>query len=148
MLHIQPLELHGQHASLVPLSLTHHDDLVLSVQDGELWNLWYTFIPRPEAMRAEIERRLALQAQGSMLPFAVLNAGGQAVGMTTCMHIDAPNHRLEIGSEPTGSTRPAAVPSSAWGPSSTGSCARTKSPPMAACATPVCTASSPPSGRR
>jgi N-acetyltransferase len=98
MLHIQPLELHGQHASLVPLSLTHHDDLVLSVQDGELWNLWYTFIPRPEAMRAEIERRLALQAQGSMLPFAVLNAGGQAVGMTTCMHIDAPNHRLEIGS--------------------------------------------------
>ena len=49
-------------------------------------------------MRHEIERRLGLQAQGSMLPFAVLNSDGKAVGMTTYMNIDAPHHRLEIGS--------------------------------------------------
>ena len=29
--------------------------------DGELWTLWYTFIPRPEAMRAEIERQRVAQ---------------------------------------------------------------------------------------
>ena len=98
MLHIAPIELRGQHASLVPLSLAHHDDLVEAVQDGELWQLWYTFIPKPEAMRAEIERRLSVQAQGTMLAFAVLDASGRAVGMTTYMHIDATNHRLEIGS--------------------------------------------------
>ena len=98
MLSIAPAELRGQHARLVPLSLSHHDDLVQAVQDGELWQLWYTFIPRPEGVRAEIERRLGLQAQGSMLPFAVLDSSGRAVGMTTYMHIDAPNHRLEIGS--------------------------------------------------
>ena len=98
MLHIQPIEFHGSHAALVPLSLDHHDDLVQAVQDGQLWQLWYTFIPRPEGMRQEIERRLALQQQGSMLPFAVLNASGQAVGMTTYMNIDAQHHRLEIGS--------------------------------------------------
>ena len=98
MLNVQPIEFHGSHAALVPLSLDHHDDLVHAVQDGQLWQLWYTFIPRPEGMRQEIERRLALQQQGSMLPFAVLNASGQAVGMTTYMNIDAQHHRLEIGS--------------------------------------------------
>lgn len=95
----EPVSLTGRHAQLVPLSLAHHDDLVEAVQDGELWSLWYTFIPRPEGMRAEIERRLSLQAAGSMLPFAVIDAAsGRAVGMTTYMHIDAPNRRLEIGS--------------------------------------------------
>lgn len=98
MLSIAPIELRGQHATLVPLSLAHHDDLVEAVQDGELWQLWYTFIPKPEGMRAEIERRLSVQAQGSMLAFAVLDSRGRAVGMTTYMHIDAANHRLEIGS--------------------------------------------------
>ena len=98
MLHIQPIEFHGNHAALLPLSLDHHDDLVQAVQDGQLWQLWFTFIPPPEGMRQEIERRLSLQKQGSMLPFAVLNASGQAVGMTTYMNIDAQHHRLEIGS--------------------------------------------------
>ena len=98
MLNVQPIEFHGSHAALVPLSLDHHDDLVQAVQDGQLWQLWFTFIPPPEGMRQEIERRLSLQRQGSMLPFAVLNASGQAVGMTTYMNIDAQHHRLEIGS--------------------------------------------------
>ena len=96
MLTIQPIALRGTHASLVPLEMAHQDDLVAAVQDGELWNLWYTFIPRPEAMRHEIERRLGLQAQGSMLPFAVLDGNGRAVGMTTYMNIDAAHHRMEI----------------------------------------------------
>jgi len=93
------VSLHGRHVSLVPLSLAHHDDLVDAVEDGDLWELWYTSVPSPEGMRAEIERRLALHAQGSMVPFAVIErSGNRAVGMTTFMHIDAANQRLEIGS--------------------------------------------------
>ena len=93
------VSLHGRHVSLVPLSLGHHDDLVDAVEDGDLWELWYTSVPSPEGMRAEIERRLALHAQGSMVPFAVIErSGNRAVGMTTFMHIDAANQRLEIGS--------------------------------------------------
>ena len=68
------------------------------MRDGELWKLWYTSVPAPEAMAAEIERRLALQAAGSMLPFAVLDAQGRVVGMTTYMNIDATHRRVEIGS--------------------------------------------------
>jgi N-acetyltransferase len=93
------VSLHGRHVSLVPLSLAHHDDLVDAVEDGDLWELWYTSVPSPEGMRADIERRLALHAQGSMVPFAVIErSGNRAVGMTTFMHIDAANQRLEIGS--------------------------------------------------
>jgi RimJ/RimL family protein N-acetyltransferase len=94
-----PVTLTGQHVRLVPLSATHHDELVAAVRDGQLWQLWYTAIPTPEGMAAEIQRRLDLQAQGSMCPFAVIDpATGQAVGMTTYMNIDAANRRVEIGS--------------------------------------------------
>jgi RimJ/RimL family protein N-acetyltransferase len=96
---IAPVTLSGQHVRLVPLSAAHHDDLVQAVRDGELWQLWYTAIPTPEGMAAEITRRLDLQAQGSMCPFAVIDPGsGRAVGMTTYMNIDAANRRVEIGS--------------------------------------------------
>lgn len=94
-----PVTLVGQHVHLVPLSHDHHDDLVQAVRDGELWNLWYTAIPSPEGMATEITRRLDLQAQGSMCPFAVIDpASGRAVGMTTFMNIDGANRRVEIGS--------------------------------------------------
>ena len=95
---LEPVTFSGRHARLEPLERAHADALADAVRDGELWQLWYTMIPRPEAMAAEIERRLELQARGSMLPFAVRDRGGRLVGMTTYMNVDAANHRLEIGS--------------------------------------------------
>lgn len=88
----------GRHVRLVPLRPEHQGDLVEAVRDGELWQLWYTVIPAPDGMAAEIERRLGLQKAGSMLPFAVVDSSGRAVGMTTFMNIDAANRRVEIGS--------------------------------------------------
>ena len=93
-----PVTLNGRHARLVPLAAGHEAALSEAVRDGELWRLWYTAIPSPEGMAAEIERRLKLQAAGSMLPFTVLDRGGTPVGMTTYMNIDAANKRVEIGS--------------------------------------------------
>lgn len=96
---LEPISLHSAGVNLEPLRPDHHDDLIESVKDGELWNLWYTSVPTPAQMHAEIQRRLRLQAEGSMLPFAVIdNATGDAVGMTTYMNVDAVNHRVEIGS--------------------------------------------------
>jgi N-acetyltransferase len=95
---LEPITLRGAHARLEPLSRDHIDGLTEAVKDGELWKLWYTFIPRPEDMRKEIDRRLGLQAAGSMLPFTVLDAGGAISGMTTYMNVDTPNRRVEIGS--------------------------------------------------
>ena len=93
-----PVTLTGRHASLVALQREHADGLAEAVRDGELWKLWYTAIPTPEGVAQEIERRLALQAAGSMLPFTVLDATGRTCGMTTYMNIDAAHQRVEIGS--------------------------------------------------
>ncbi|MGI9473197.1 MAG: GNAT family N-acetyltransferase, partial [Rubripirellula sp.] len=94
----EPCTLHGQHATLEPLSTSHHDGLCDAVRDGELWKLWYTSVPTPDKMTAEIERRLELQTQGSMLPFTVFDSNRSVVGMTTFMNIDSANRRVEIGS--------------------------------------------------
>jgi RimJ/RimL family protein N-acetyltransferase len=94
-----PVTLSGTHVTLVPLAAAHCADLQEAVSDGDLHRLWYTTIPSPDGMSAEIDRRLGLRAAGSMLPFAVLQPDtGKAVGMTTYMNIDAANRRLEIGS--------------------------------------------------
>jgi RimJ/RimL family protein N-acetyltransferase len=95
---LSPVTLTGPHARLEPLSRDHHDGLVAAVKDGDLWTLWYTSIPRPEDMGREIDRRLGLQAAGSMLPFTVMDADGGIAGMTTYMNVDAANRRVEIGS--------------------------------------------------
>ncbi|MEO6408701.1 MAG: GNAT family protein [Burkholderiaceae bacterium] len=93
-----PITLAGAHARLEPLSVSHAFALAEAVRDGELWQLWYTSVPEPAGMGAEIDRRLALQAAGSMLPFTSFDATGRAAGMTTYMNIDAANRRVEIGS--------------------------------------------------
>ncbi len=78
---LEPVSLRGPHARLEPLSQHHCDGLIEAVNDGELWKLWYTFVPRAEDMKKEIDRRLSLQAAGSMLPFTVLDADGKIAGM-------------------------------------------------------------------
>ena len=93
-----PVTLRGAHARLEPLSHEHRDALVEAAKDGELWKLWYTTVPKPENMGKEIDRRLDLQAKGSMLPFTVFDAEGRISGMTTYMNVDAANRRVEIGS--------------------------------------------------
>jgi RimJ/RimL family protein N-acetyltransferase len=95
---LQPVTLQGPHARLVPLSHDHAEGLRAATRDGELWKLWYTAVPSPEGMTAEIDRRLGLQAAGQMLPWTVFDAAGRVVGMTTYMNVDAGNRRVEIGS--------------------------------------------------
>ena len=94
----EPLTLKGAHVRLEPLKKEHSAGLAEAAKDGELWRLWYTSVPSPEGMAKEIERRLGLQAKGSMLPFTVFDAAGVIAGMTTYMNIDAANRRVEIGS--------------------------------------------------
>ena len=97
-----PVELRGDHAALLPLRPEHEAGLVDAVRDGELWRLWYTSVPSPAGMAAVIERRLQLQAAGSMLPFTVVDEStpgrGRVVGMTTYMNVDAVHRRVEVGS--------------------------------------------------
>lgn len=94
-----PGTLAGSLVALEPLAPEHHDGLVEAARDGELWSLWYTVVPRPEQMAAEIQRRLEQQQRGSMIPFTARRLDtGQVIGMTTFMNIEAEVPRVEIGS--------------------------------------------------
>lgn len=88
-----PVTLAGDHAILAPLAMEHAEDLKHAC--AEIPDLWYTSVPTPEGMEAEITRRLSLP---DMQPFTVMTPDGRPVGMTTFMNIDATNRRVEIGS--------------------------------------------------
>lgn len=96
---IESVVLENEAVRLVPLEPAHAEQLTEAASDGRLWELWYTTIPQPHEMAAEIERRLGLQRQGSMLAFTVIDRrSGRIVGQTTFMNIDAQARRVEIGS--------------------------------------------------
>lgn len=91
--------LEGDFVRLEPLEQRHAADLVSAEADGNLHELWYTFIPDGASMSAEIDRRLGLYESGTMMPFAVIDrATNLAVGMTTFMNMRLENFKVEIGS--------------------------------------------------
>src|SRR5260370_31154720 len=102
---VEPISLRGPRGRVEPLSQDHCEGLTEAVKDGELWKIWYTSIPRAEDMGKEIDRRLGLQAAGSMLPWTVFDADGKIAGMTTYMNVDAPNRRGENSSNRDGQGR-------------------------------------------
>jgi RimJ/RimL family protein N-acetyltransferase len=98
MAFLEPVTLTGDLVTLEPLQHDHHDELVEAATDGRLWELWYTSVPGPETMRADIDSKLGQQAAGTMQPFAVRRLDtGAAVGVTTFCNVDADTPRLEIG---------------------------------------------------
>jgi RimJ/RimL family protein N-acetyltransferase len=93
------VELVGRHVVVTPLVPAHAPALAEAVRDGELWKLWYTTVPSPESMEADIAARLARRQKGAWLPFTVVaQSSGQPIGMTSYLNIDAENRRLEVGS--------------------------------------------------
>ncbi|WP_230379189.1 GNAT family N-acetyltransferase [Microbacterium sp. ZXX196] len=90
--------LENARARLEPLAPEHAADLRVASADGDVWRLWFTSIPAPDDVAAEIERRLARQRAGEMAPWAIVDpSSGTAVGMTSFCSLDEPNRRLEIG---------------------------------------------------
>jgi RimJ/RimL family protein N-acetyltransferase len=95
---LAPATLRGSIVTLEPLAGRHCEELIEAVSDGELFNLWYTSVPSPQAMEQEIAGRLDQQAAGLILPFAIIdNVRRKAAGMTNYLNADAVNRRVEIG---------------------------------------------------
>ena len=93
---LAPVTLTGDLVTLEPLRPDHHDDLVAAASDGRLWELWYTSVPSPQTMQADIDRKMADPAT---LPFTVRRSDtGAVVGMTTYLNAEPDVPRLEIGS--------------------------------------------------
>ena len=98
MIESRPVTLERDGIRLEPLSLAHREGIAKAAADGELWNLWFTGVPRPEQTVAWIEAALEGQSQGSMLPWAVRDlASDEIVGSTRYHDIVAAIDRVEIG---------------------------------------------------
>lgn len=93
-----PVTLEGHGVRLEPLVSEHVDALKRAAADGNLWELWFTSVPKLEDTAKYIDDALAGQAAGHMLPWAVRDlATGEIVGSTRYHDIDAVIDRVEIG---------------------------------------------------
>lgn len=98
MLTLSPATLEGHGLRLEPLTPSHAPDLAKAVTDGNLWELWYTVVPKPDEIDKYIETALAGQRAGHMLPWAVRElATNTIIGSTRYHDIVAPIDRVEIG---------------------------------------------------
>jgi len=84
---------------LEPLHPDHGPDLAEASAFEDLWQrAWYTRIPAPADIPAEIDRRLARQANGEMAPWAIVDpATDRAIGMTSICSVAPDDLRVEIG---------------------------------------------------
>ncbi|HET9278281.1 MAG TPA: GNAT family protein [Flavitalea sp.] len=88
----------GTYISLLPMDIQYLPELQDAAKDGELWNLWYTYVPRPEHMEAWIIRALKENSEGISVPFVIKrNSDNRIVGSTRYMNIEKDIRRLEIG---------------------------------------------------
>ncbi|MBD7957256.1 GNAT family N-acetyltransferase [Microbacterium sp. Sa4CUA7] len=94
MLLTDPVTLENDHVRLEPLTAEHAGDLAAASVGLE--HAWYTTVPAPADVSADISRRLAMRDAGEMNPWAVVR-GGTAVGETSFCAIDLPNRHVEIG---------------------------------------------------
>ena len=87
----------GAHVRLVPLQPAHAPALGEAASDGQLWRLGYTSVPSADTAAAYIDKALAMQAAGTALAFAVLDAAGAVVGSTRFYGLDPDAPRVQIG---------------------------------------------------
>lgn len=98
MIELQPVTLEGLGVRLEPMGPGHADALAEAAADGELWNLFFTFVPAPDEVTDYIEIALEGQAAGHMLPWVVRLADTGAVIGSTRYHDILPHvDRVEIG---------------------------------------------------
>lgn len=95
-----PTALRGRGITLEPMSRDHGNALARAAADGDLWKLWFTSVPTPDAesVGRYIDQALEGQAAGHMLPWVVRDeASGDIVGTSRYHDIIPAADRVEIG---------------------------------------------------
>ena len=96
MLLTQPTTLENDHVRLEPLSADHVTDLAAAAVGLE--HAWYTSVPQPDDVAADVAQRLRWQEEGHMTAWAVRRLDtGRVIGETTFCNIDQANRHVEIG---------------------------------------------------
>ncbi len=93
-----PVTLDGRYVRLRPLLATDAEALSKAASDGELWNSKITSVPNPETIHSYIRSALDGQANGTELPFVIVQkSSDQIVGTTRYYEISTVHRRLKIG---------------------------------------------------
>lgn len=94
----KPVALEGKLVKLIPLDLSHQNDLLNAASDGNLWELWFTSVPSATTISKYLNSALENQQKGLALPFTIVDKKtNKIVGSTRYLNIEAENRRLEIG---------------------------------------------------
>ena len=95
---LTPVTLEGRWVRLEPLTRRHLPLLEPVASDRELWRLTREDASTPAELAAYVDRALAAQAEGTALPFAIIDrATGSAAGSTRFAMYEPVDRRLEIG---------------------------------------------------
>ena len=98
MITLKPVTLEGNGIRLEPLTREHETDFAAAIEDGALYNLWYTAVPEPGKVDQYINVALDGQKAGHMLPWAVRELTTNTVIGSTRYHDILPAvDRVEIG---------------------------------------------------
>jgi len=98
MITLERVTLEDRGIRLEPLTQEHHDGLAAAVQDGRLWELWFTAVPEPGQVAGYIGAALEGERAGHMLAWAVRDLHtGAIIGSTRYHDINSEVDRVEIG---------------------------------------------------
>ena len=92
------VELAGRRVRLAPLDIGHLPALTAAGADSAIWRWYSVNAGTPDGMRAFVDDALAMQRQGTGVPFTVVDAAsGAIVGSTRFGAIERKHRRAEIG---------------------------------------------------
>jgi RimJ/RimL family protein N-acetyltransferase len=98
MMRVEPITLEGIHIRLAPLSLSYHAELCEVGLDERLWRLTAIRLQTSEDMFSYIQTALQGQAEGTTLPFVIIEKASEKIVGTSRYHsINQAHRRLEIG---------------------------------------------------
>jgi RimJ/RimL family protein N-acetyltransferase len=95
---LSPFILEGPRVRLDPLEARHLPELGRAIEDGSLWEIPVTFVPRPDDLPEFLAETQRTGKYGVQLPFVTIDKQrGQIVGSTRFMNIHVSHRRVEIG---------------------------------------------------
>ncbi len=95
---LEKVTLESRNVKLVPIELAHKEPLQRVVEDGDLYNLFVTNIPRPEKVEQIIKDAIASQIAGIELAFVMIDKkSNKIVGSSRFRNYKPAFKGVEIG---------------------------------------------------
>ena len=95
---LEAVTLDGSFVRLEPLGHKHIDGLRHAILDGDLWQLFVSFVPHPDHIDQFLDDAQNSCNDGNAIAFATIDKiSNKVAGSTRLMRADFHNKRIEIG---------------------------------------------------